>query len=125
MDKTYDDYLQEQDFNIYFVFGISFTTRKEALTYAKSELSRQGILVEVMCLAVPDCACQNCGEMLFDWQSIVGESSGTSASDSCYYSLADGLVCENCAQHEVELEVHETMKRGSEIAAQETMCHLI
>ena len=125
MKKTFDQYISDQNYYIYFAFGESFSRLRDALCFAACELARQGKLVEVMCLTVPDCACQNCGEMLFDWQSSVGECAGTSGSDTCYFSLSGGLICESCARHEAKLEVREELIHGEEIGAQETMCHLI
>ena len=69
----------------------------------------------------PNCACQFCGEMLFDWQSAVGECAGTSGADSCYFSLANGLVCEQCAYQEAALFITEEVYRGMELMGDEAL----
>jgi len=123
--QTYDQYLLSQRYIVYFTFGEAFSKREAALEYSMQELARQGSLVEVMCLTVPDAACQNCGEMLFDWQSSVGDGIGTKGSDSCYYSASFGLVCEGCALHEAKLEVSEEILPAKDIAECDEMFHII
>ena len=113
--KTYDQYLIEQEYCVYFVFGQVLPNREDALGYAAQELARQGKLVEVTCGSVPDCACQNCGEMLFDWQETVGERAGSQGSDKCWFSLSGGLVCGKCAMHEAGLEIYEEDLQGNEL----------
>ncbi len=125
MEKTYDEYLLSQTYSVYFAFGEAFWSHSDAVAFAFRRLSLQGILVEILCLAVPECACQNCGEILFDWQKSVGECAGTSGSDSCWFSLSGGLVCERCAKHEAELEVHAEEIVGSHLIENETLYELL
>ncbi len=119
MRETFDNYILNRNYDVYFSFGCAFASKKEALLYAHKKLAEQGSLVEVNFRAVPDCACDACGEMLFDWQKAPGELCGTSGSDSCYYSIAFGLVCERCAEREAELYVTKEICSGAEMIGEE------
>lgn len=125
MYQTYDQYLLSKRYIVYFAFGEAFSKREAALEYSMHELARQGSLVVVMCISVPDAACQCCGEMLFDWQSSVCDGVGTKGSDSCYYSTSGGLVCEGCALHEAKLEVSEEILPAKDIVEGDEMFHII
>ena len=118
MHNSYDSHILSRRYKVYLAFGRAFGSHRAALICAMEEMSKQGRLVEVMCSAVPDTACQSCGEMLFDWQTTVGECFGTSASDMCFFSLSGGLVCEKCAEHEAGLEVEEREYRGEEMVGE-------
>jgi hypothetical protein len=122
---TYDNYILSRTYKVYFAFGQAFSSKSDAIRYALKKLAEQGIVVEIMCLAVPDYACECCGEMLFDWQSSVGECSGTSGSDSCYFSLSKGLVCVKCAHLEAELYVTDEIYLGSEMIREDAFQEML
>ena len=84
---------------MYRAFDFEFSDKEEAVEFAFQKLASAGELVGVSFVNVPDCRCQKCGELLFDFQRTdrlcVGEAGDMM---DCYFDIAVGAICKSCAR---------------------------